>query len=110
MAHTWTVSAMDYTVLQDGHTNVVNTVHWRCSKTDGDHSGSSYGTVGLEAPSGSFVEWAESFVAWDDITEATAVGWAKAALGDDQVAATEAAIDAQIAEQATPTSGAGVSW
>ena len=103
MAHTWTVSAMDYTVSQDGHTNVVNTVHWRCSKTDGDHSGSSYGTAGLEAPSGSFVEWA-------DVTEATAVGWAKAALGDDQVAATEAAIDAQIAELATPTSGTGVSW
>ena len=99
----WTVSAMDYTVSQDGHTNVVNTVHWRVSKTDGDNSGSSYGTVGLEAPSGTFVEW-------DDITETTAVGWAKAALGNEQVAATEAAIDAQIAEQATPTSGTGVSW
>tara|TARA_B100001063_G_scaffold243651_1_gene274756 strand:+ start:1201 stop:1512 length:312 start_codon:yes stop_codon:yes gene_type:complete len=103
MAHTWTVSAMDYTISQDGKTNVVNTVHWRCSKTVGDNSGSSYGTVGLEAPSGSFVEWA-------DITEATAVGWAKAALGDDQVAATEAAIDAQIAEEANPTTGEGVPW
>jgi len=99
----WTVSAMDYTVSQDGHTNVVNTVHWRVSKTDGDNSGSSYGTVGLEAPSGTFVEW-------DDITEEIAVGWAKAALGDEQVAATEAAIDAQIAEKANPTSGTGVSW
>jgi len=99
----WTVSAMDYTVSQDGHTNVVNTVHWRCSKTDGDHSGSSYGTVSLEAPSGTFVEW-------DDITEATAVGWAKAALGDEQVSSIEAAIDAQIAELVTPTSGTGVSW
>jgi len=94
---------MDYTVSQDGHSNVVNTVHWRVSKTDGDHSGSSYGTVGLEAPGESFVEWA-------DVTEEMAVGWAKAALGDDQVAAIEAAIDAQIAEQATPTSGTGVSW
>ena len=99
----WTVSAMDYTVSQDGHTNVVNTVHWRVSKTDGDNSGSSYGTVGLEAPSGSFVEWA-------DITEATAVGWAKAALGDEQVSSIEAAIDAQIAEEANPTAGEGVPW
>jgi len=99
----WTVSAMDYTVSQDGHTNVVNTVHWRCSKTEGDHSGSSYGTVGLESPSGTFVEWA-------DITEETAVGWAKAALGDDQVTAIEASIDAQIAEKAAPTTGTGVSW
>ena len=103
MSHTWTVSAMDYTVSQDGKTNVVNTVHWRCSKTVGENSGSSYGTVGLEAPSGSFVEWA-------DVTEATAVGWAKAALGDDEVAAVEAAIDAEIAELATPTTGTGVSW
>jgi hypothetical protein len=94
---------MDYTVSQDGLSNVVTTVHWRVSKTDGDDSGSSYGTVGLEAPSGSFVEWA-------DVTEATAVGWAKAALGDDEVAAVEAAIDAQIAELATPTTGTGVSW
>ena len=99
----WTVSAMDYTVSQDGHTNVVNTVHWRVSKEDGDNSGSSYGTVGLEAPGESFVEWA-------DITEEVAVGWAKAALGDEQVAATEAAIDAQIAEQANPTRGEGVPW
>jgi len=99
----WTVSAMDYAVSQDGHTNVVNTVHWRVSKEDGDNSGSSYGTVGLEAPG-------ESFVEWDDITETTAVGWAKAALGDEQVSSIEAAIDAQIAEQATPTSGTGVSW
>lgn len=103
MAHTWTVSAMDYDVSSGGKTNVVTTVHWRCLKQDGDNSGSSYGTVGLEAPSGTFVEWA-------DITEATAIGWAKAAMGDDEVASVEAAIDAQIAEQATPTTGTGVSW
>jgi hypothetical protein len=29
---------------------------------------------------------------------------------DDEVAVVEAAIDAQIAELATPTSGTGVSW
>ena len=103
MAHTWTVATMDYDVTQGDNSNVVTCVHWRCTKTDGDNSGSSYGTVGLEAPSGTFVEWA-------DITEATAVGWAKAALGDEQVTATEAAIDAQIAEKATPTRGTGVSW
>lgn len=103
MAHTWTVSAMDYNVSQDGHTNVVTCVHWRCSKVDGDNSGSSYGTAGLEAPGETFVEWA-------DITEATAIGWAKAAIGTDEVTAIEAAIDAQIAELATPTVGAGIPW
>ena len=81
----------------------MTTVHWRCSKEDGDNSGSSYGTVGLEPPGETFVEWA-------DITEETAVGWAKAAMGDDEVAAIEAAIDAQIAEKANPTHGEGVPW
>jgi hypothetical protein len=103
MAHTWTISSMDYDVSSGGKTNVVTTVHWRCIKIDGDNSGSSYGSVGLEAPGDSFVEWA-------DITEATAIGWAKAAIGADEVAAIEAAIDAQIAELATPTVGAGIPW
>ena len=103
MSHTWTVSTMDYDVTQGNNSNVVTCVHWRVSKTDGDHSGSSYGSVDLESPSGTFVEWA-------DITEATAIGWAKDALGADEVTAIEAAIDAQIAEKATPTNGTGVSW
>lgn len=103
MSHTWTVATMDYDVSSGGKTNVVTVVHWRCTKTDGGHSGSFYGTVGLEAPGDSFVEWA-------DITEETAIGWAKAALGTDEVTAIEAAVDAQIAELNTPTRGTGISW
>ena len=104
MAHTWNIASMDYTVSQDGHTNVVNNVHWRCFKFDeNENSGSSYGSVGLESPGESFVEWA-------NITEEVAVGWAKAALGAEEVAAIEAAVDAQIAEKANPTHGSGVSW
>ena len=103
MAHTWTVATMDYDVSSGGKTNVVTQLHWRCSKTDGDHAGSTYGSVGLAAVGDTFVEWA-------DITQETAIGWAKAALGDDVVAATEAAVDAQIAELTTPTTGKGVSW
>ena len=103
MSHTWTVSTMDYDLSSGGKTNVVTTVHWRCTKVDGDNSGSSYGSVGLGPVGDSFVEWA-------DITEATAIGWAKAALGTDKVTAIEADINAQIAEKATPTTGTGVSW
>lgn len=104
MSHTWKVSVMDYTISSGGKTNVVNTLHWQCSKTDSaNNSGYVYGTVSLEAPGESFVEWA-------DITEATAIGWAKAAMGNNQVTAIESGIDAQITEKATPTTGSGVSW
>ena len=100
----WTVSAMDYNVSQDGHTNVVTCVHWRCQKTDDNgNTGSAYSTVALGPPGTPFVEWA-------DITETMAVDWAKAAMGAEEVAAVEANIDAQIAALANPTTGAGVPW
>jgi len=103
MAHTWTIAAMDYDVSSGGKTNVVTQLHWRCTKTDGGHTGSRYGAVGLAAVGDSFVEWA-------DITESTAVGWAKDVIGADEVTAIEASIDAQITESKTPTTGSGVSW
>ena len=71
---------------------------------DGDATGRVYGTVGLAAPDSS------SFTAYADITKADAIAWAKAALGDDAVAAAEAAVAAQIAEQKNPTAATGVPW
>ena len=104
MAHIWKVSVMDYTISSGGKTNVVNTLHWQCSKTDSaNNSASVYGTVALEAPGESFVEWA-------DITEETAIGWAKEAMGNTQVTAIESGIDAQITEMETPTTGSDIPW
>jgi hypothetical protein len=99
----WLIASMDYNVSQDGHTNVITVIHWTVSKTSGEHTASSYGTVALEPPGETFVEWA-------DITEETAVGWVQTALGAEQITAIEASIDAQIAEQATPTKGSSVPW
>ena len=99
----WTIASLDYNVSQDGHTNVVHTIHWRVSKTSGEHTAGSYGTVGLEAPGETFVEWA-------NIAAETAVGWAQAALGAEQIANIEASLDSQLAEMATPTTGSGTPW
>jgi len=99
----WTIASLDYNVSQDGHTNVVHTIHWRVTKTSGEHTAASYGTVGLEAPG-------ETFVEWTDITAETAVGWAQAALGAEQITNIESHLDAQLAEMATPTMGSGTPW
>ena len=111
MSHTWKVAALDYAVSQDGLSNVVTTVHWTCSKEDEDgNSGYAYGTHGLPEPDPS------SFVAWDDLDEFTVLSWmtadmvAKADEGENPAMAIEASVDAQIAEQAAPTSGTGVPW
>ena len=112
MAHTWTVAALDYAVSQDGLSNVVTTVHWTCSKEDENgNSGYAYGTHGLPEPDPS------SFVEWDNLDEFTVLSWMTAdmvATADEgeetEVDRVLASVDAQIAEQAAPTSGTGVPW
>lgn len=103
MSHVWTVAALDYTVSSGGKTNVVGTVHWRASKTQGDDVAEVYGSIGLADPGDTFIEWG-------NITEENAIAWAKAALGSDEVARLEASLDAQLTEKVTPTTGSGQPW
>ena len=84
--------------------DVVTTIHWTASDSDGEHYGSSYGAVGLaEADSGSFTAYA-------DITKDNAIAWAKAALGSDEVTSIETSIAAQITESKTPSKFTGTPW
>ena len=104
MAVTWDVAALDATKTVGSLSDVVTTVHWRASETDGDHTGSAYGSVGLAAADSG------SFTAYKDITKDNAIAWAKAAIGSDQVTAIETSIAAQITESKTPTKTSGVPW
>jgi len=104
MAVTWDIVSLDSRKLVGSLSDVVTTVHWTASDSDGDHNGSSYGSVGLaEADSGSFIAYA-------DITKDNAVTWAKAALGVDKVTSIETGIAAQITESKTPSTTTGVPW
>ena len=104
MAVTWNVVSLDATKTVGSLSDVVTTVHWTANDADGEHIGSSYGSVGLaEADSGSFTAYA-------DITRDNAVAWAKAALGADEVTAIETNIATQITESKTPTKSTGVPW
>ena len=104
MAVTWKVVSLDATKTVGSLSDVVTNVHWIASDTDGDHVGSSYGSVGLAAAD------SKSFTAYKDIKETDAIAWVKAALGSDEVTAIETAIAAQITESKTPTVTAGVPW
>ena len=92
--------------------DVVTTIHWTASDSEtvgsGDsavnHTGSSYGAVGLAAADSG------SFTAYASITKDNAVAWAKAALGSDEVTRIETSIAAQIAESKTPTRFTGTPW
>ena len=104
MSVTWNVAALDATKTVGSLSDVVTAVHWTASDSDGDHTGSAYGSVSLaEADSGSFTAYA-------DITKANAIAWAKAALGSDEVTAIETGIANQITESKSPTKTSGVPW
>ena len=96
ITNTWVINALDCYPEADGETDVVFTVHWSLNATDGTYNGSVYGTVGVTLdPDAPFTPYA-------DLTEAQVVGWVQAALGDEQVAAYEANVAGQIADQINP--------
>ena len=96
VTNTWGVVQMDCYPELDGETDVVFTVHWTLSGTDGTYNGGVYGSVGVTLDAGA------TFTPYADLTEAQVIGWVQDALGVDQVTAYEANVAQQIADQANP--------
>jgi hypothetical protein len=96
ITNTWAVVQMDCYPELDGDTDVVFTVHWTLNGTDGAYAGSVYGSVGVTLDEGG------TFTPYASLTEAQVIGWVKDALGEEQVAAYEASVAQQIADQANP--------
>ena len=102
MAVVWKINTLDRDLTQGDNENIITTIHWSASDADADgNTGSSYGSVGVTLGDGDVIAYA-------DITEADAIGWAKDALGAEQVTAIEEGIASQIDAQANPTTASGV--
>ena len=69
---------------------------------DGTYSAGAYGSIGLERP--------ETLIPYSDLTKEQVVGWVKDKLGTEQVEAIEAALQAQLDEQHSPSRASGVPW
>ena len=96
---TWKVNTLSRTLS----TGRVDSVHYAIDARSDDevYSAGAYGELALEG---------DVTTAYADLDEATVVGWVKAALGEDKVAEINAALEARLTEQATPTTGTGVPW
>ena len=90
---TWTVTALNCYPQADGQTDVVFTVHWTLSGTDGTYNGSVYSTCSVPAPEGTFTPY-------DQLTQDQVLGWIWAN-GVDKDSA-EAAVQQQIDNQINP--------
>ena len=76
--------------------------HYRCDASDGDFHASSYGTAGFSQD-----PEADSFIEYEDLTEAQVLEWVWESVDKD---ATEAALQAKIDAEKNPTTAAGVPW
>ena len=96
---TWAVNTLDRE-LADGF---VSNVHYTVNAADDTYSAGAYGSVGLERP--------ETLIAYADLTESQVIEWVKTALGgDEKVTEIQTALQAQLDEQRTPTTGQGKPW
>lgn len=91
--YTWTVTAMDVYVQQDGRSEVVFNVHWTCSGQNGEFSSSVYATCAVPVPTASFTPY-------DSLTQSQVLGWIWANGVDKAV--TEAAVETQIQAKINP--------
>ena len=84
---------------REASTGIITTVHWSASKTSGEHTASSYGSVGLTA--------GDTVIPFANVTEANVKAWLATAL---DLTAMEASLDTQLAALAAPAVLDGMPW
>lgn len=98
MTITWKIEQLER-LTADG---VVTTVHWRVLANDGVNNATVYGSLGVTA--------GETVIPFEELTEEVVIGWVKDSLGEETVAAHEAALTAQLAALAAPVTASGLPW
>jgi hypothetical protein len=95
-------------VQLERHTSdgLVITAHWEAIKESEGKQARVYGSIGLPIKDPSD----PSFIPFDELTEEVVLSWVHAALGDEQVEAYEANLDAQLAALINPPILTGMPW
>jgi hypothetical protein len=95
---TWSIAQLERNTSDNG----VIIAHWRCTGVDGDNSAVSYGAASFTPD-----PTADDFIAFDALTEADVLGWVHADVSKDD---TEASLQAQLDEKASPSTTTGMPW
>jgi hypothetical protein len=96
----WKISTLD----RDTSDGFVRVVHWNASQVDGEFTSSTYSTASFTKEDGI------NYVPYAELTESSVVEWVKGSLGAEGVAAVDAALAANIAEQKAPKVATGTPW
>jgi hypothetical protein len=96
---TWGINTLE----RETDDGFVFTAHYTVNASDEAYSSGAYGSIGFQRP--------DNLIPYSQLDEPTVIGWVKEALGgDEKVAEIEAALQAQIDEQRSPSKAAGVPW
>ena len=100
--YTWNVVQCDR-ILSTG---MINNLHYTINASDaeGTYTVGAYGSIGLKPAD------TKSMIPYDSVTEAETITWLQAAIGEEKVADIYQALDNQLVEKKTPTTGTGVPW
>lgn len=97
---TWNIAQLERHAA-DG---IVFTAHYTVDANDGTYSAGAYGSIGLEHPEGNVIPYS-------DLTPEIVIGWVQEKLGGtEKVDEIQAALQAQIDQQRTPTTAQGMPW
>ena len=88
----WKINALDVNINEGNDSDVVYCVHWSYSVEEDGTTAHIIGTHSLEYDS-------ENFVAYEDITEETVIGWLEEGLDVDSM---KEGLDNTLAEKITP--------
>jgi hypothetical protein len=93
---TWNIAQLERHTA-DG---IVFAAHYTVDANDGTYSAGAYGSIGLDAPEDNIIPYA-------DLTPEIVIGWVQDKLNVEEI---ETALQAQLDQQRTPTTAAGVPW
>lgn len=100
-AFTWNIAQLERHTA-DG---IVIVAHYTVDAKDDAYSAGAYGSVGLEQPD------EDNIIPFAELTKDLVVSWVQEKLGgDEKVEEIEAALQAQLDQQRTPTTAQGVPW
>ena len=102
ISYSWTIQRLSYEIGPDseGHSDVVYSVDWLLAASDEEdppHEALWCGVAQLTREEG------DDWIPYEDLTEAVVVGWVEEDIGESELTDMKSKLDAQIAEQVTPT-------
>lgn len=97
---TWKIANAERT-LTDG---MITVLHYTVDAFNGAYRSGAYGSIGLDPAD------EDEMIPYADLDENICVEWVKEKLGDEKMEEVKAALQAQINQQESPTTGSGLPW